>query len=233
MAFALAAVESWVFDLDNTLYRADSRLFDQVDHRMGAFIAAELNLDWPTARHLQKDYFRRYGTTLSGLMAEHGIDPHAFLAYVHQIDLSPLSPDPRLARALARLGGRKLVYTNGSADHARRVLERLGIDAHFEDVFDIVAGGFVPKPDPQSYTALVRRHGLDPERSVLLEDMPGNLAPASRLGMTTVWVRTDSSWATASGEEPHIHYVTDDLPTWLESVAAAPAIHGQAGPAGD
>jgi putative hydrolase of the HAD superfamily len=213
-------VETWIFDLDNTLYPASCRLFDQVDRRIGEFIAEHLGVDPVEARRLQKAYFREYGTTLNGLMARHGVDPQRYLDYVHRIDLSPVSPSPALATALARLPGRKLVYTNGSAAHADRVMDRLGVREHFSAVFDIVAGDFVPKPKEESYRALVERHAIAPRRAALIEDLPQNLLPAAALGMTTVLVRTDVEWAQAGAEGEHIHHATDDLVVWLERVVA-------------
>ena len=218
---AFAHVETWIFDLDNTLYPASSRLFDQVDRRIGAFIAEAFALDPLEARQLQKHYFRTYGTTLRGLMSERGVDPHVFLDYVHRIDRSGLEPDPALDLALARLAGRKLVFTNGSADHAAQVMERLGIARHFEAVFDVVAAGFLPKPDPATYRLLCERHGIAPARAAMIDDIARNLAPAAAIGMTTVWLMTDSQFANAGADEAHVHHRTPNLTTFLESVIAA------------
>jgi putative hydrolase of the HAD superfamily len=214
----------WVFDLDNTLYPASSRLFDQVERRMGAFVQETLNIADPdAARRVQKQYLREHGTTLRGLMDRHGVDPDAFMAYVHAIDLSPLAPDPALDAALGELPGRKLIFTNGPDTHAAAVLDRLGVARHFEALVDFAATGHVPKPDPAAYTALLRSHAVMPERAVFLDDMPRNLAPAAELGMTTVWVENDSPWARLdhTGEEPFIHHRTRDLPGWLQRRTAA------------
>lgn len=211
-------VETWIFDLDNTLYPASCRLFDQVDRRIGEFIAEHLGVGAVEARRLQKLYFREYGTTLSGLMARHAVDPGRYLDYVHRIDLSAVSPSPALAVALARLPGRKLIYTNGSVPHAERVMERLGVREHFGAVFDIVAGNFVPKPKEESYRALIERHTVEPQRAALIEDLPQNLLPAAALGMTTILVRTDVEWAQEGADGEHIHHVTGDLVVWLEGV---------------
>jgi putative hydrolase of the HAD superfamily len=150
-------------------------------------------------------------------MVNHGIDPHEYLEFVHRIDHSPIRPDARLDRALSLLPGRKLVFTNGSVDHAAKVMGRLGVARHFSDVFDIAAAKFTPKPEPEPYRALLARHDIRPERAVMIDDMPRNLEPAAALGMTTVWVRTDVEWAQPPAETPFIHHVTDDLPAWLES----------------
>jgi putative hydrolase of the HAD superfamily len=210
-----AQVETWVFDLDNTLYPASSNLFAQVHVRMTEFIAGYLDVDAEEARRLQRSYFREHGTTLRGLMTVHGLDPQRFLDFVHEIDLSVLPPAVELDRALAALPGRKLVFTNGSTRHAERILEHLGLAGHFTGIFDIAAAGYIPKPDPAGYAALVERFGVTAHRSAMVEDMAKNLVPAAALGMTTVWVRTDHDWAVEGSSEPHVHHVTDDLPRWL------------------
>jgi putative hydrolase of the HAD superfamily len=220
-ATGLEQVDTWIFDLDNTLYPASCRLFDQVDRLIGRFIEIELGLDAVAARALQKRYFREHGTTLAGLMRHHAIDPHEFLEFVHQIDLAPVQPNPALDRALARLPGRKLVYTNGSVAHAERVMRRLGVQPHFEAVFDIVAGEFVPKPEAASYRRLIERHAIDPTRAVLIEDLPKNLVPAAALGMATVLVATDCEWAAEHAAGDHVHHRADDLVAWIEAAADA------------
>ena len=212
----------WLFDLDNTLYPSSCRLFDQVDRRMGEFVQMALGLDDPTeARRLQKKYLREHGTTLRGLMDNHGVAPDDYLAYVHAIDLSPVAPNPALDTALAALPGRKLIFTNGSQAHAAGVLDRLGVARHFEAVFDIADAAYRPKPDRYAYETVMRRHTLTPETTVFLDDMPRNLEPAAALGMTTVWVVTDSEWSRLdnTGEEPFVHHRTDDLTGWLQAWA--------------
>ena len=216
----LANAEAWVFDLDNTLYPASCNLFAQVDERMRAFISRILDLDPDAAYRLQKQYFRDYGTTLRGLMDRHDLDPTPYLEHVHAIDLSPVAPSPALDEALRRLPGRKIVFTNASADYAGRVLDRLGVSAHFEAVYDIVDADYRPKPVPRVYDDLVARHGLTPQRSVMVEDIARNLAPAAALGMTTVWVRTDSPWSAEGADGGYVDHVTDDLVTWLKAVVA-------------
>lgn len=215
----LSAAESWVFDLDNTLYPASSRLFDQVDWRITDFVARFLRLERTEARAVQKRYFREFGTTMRGLMARHGLDPAEFLEYVHDIDLSPIAPDPRLSSALARLPGRKIVFTNGSEGHARRIMQHLGVAEHFDDVWDIVDSGYVPKPDPDTYARMVHRHAIEPSTAVMVEDMAKNLKPAAEMGMTCVWVRTDSAFGRDGHHEDHVHHEVDDLGGWLEEVA--------------
>ncbi|HEX9570155.1 MAG TPA: pyrimidine 5'-nucleotidase [Rhodospirillales bacterium] len=219
----LFEAEAWVFDLDNTLYPASSNLFQQVDRRMTLFIAEFLSLDSETAYKLQKTYFREHGTTMRGLMNVHGIDPGPFLEFVHDIDLAPVAPDPALDAALARLPGRKIVFTNGPTDHALRVMDRLAVRRHFEAVFDIVEADYVPKPEPRAYEALVRRYGLNPPATVMVEDLARNLAPAAAMGMTTVWVRAPLPGGTpdAGNDAQVADHVIDDLSGWLGELTAA------------
>jgi len=216
---AFGHVSDWIFDLDNTLYPASCRLFDQVDVLIGRYIAELLSIDPVAARKIQKDFFREHGTTLRGLMSEHGVDPHEFLDYVHAIDRSPVAPNPALADALDRLPGRKFIFTNGSVSHAEAVLDRLGALGRFEDIFDIVAAEFEPKPRMAPYRALVDRNGIVASRAVMIDDLPVNLAPAAELGMTTVLVRTDSDWAQHDADGDHVHHVIDDLASWLVGIA--------------
>ncbi len=221
---ALDHVRDWVFDLDNTLYPADCRLFDQIDKRMGEFISGLLDLDLPAARRIQKDYFHHYGTTLRGLMDNHGVDPDHFLTYVHEIDCSVVPESPALVAVLDRLAGRKLVFTNGPHSHAKTVLERLGVHGHFDGIFDVADAGYIPKPDPQCYRSLISTHGIDPKGAILFEDIARNLEPAADFGMTTVLVTSAADRDTPPDlpqDADHIHHVTDDLVGWLERVAAA------------
>jgi len=197
-----SAIDTWIFDLDNTLYPASCNLFDQIHRRMGEFIAGLLGVDLDQAKRLQRIYFREHGTTLRGLMKIHDIDPRSFLDHVHRIDLSPIQADAPLVAALAALPGQKLVFTNGTVRHAENILGHLGIAGQFSGVFDIADCGYVPKPDPAGYAALVRRFGIVPRRAAMIEDMARNLAPAAALGMTTVWLRGTIEWARASRGAP-------------------------------
>lgn len=215
----------WIFDLDNTLYPAESNLFAQVDQRMGGFIAELLGVPFAEARRIQKDFYYRYGTTLSGLMQEHGITPEAFLDYVHDIDLAPISPAPQLAAAITALPGRKFVFTNGSLRHAERVTEKLGIAHVFDDVFDIAAAGYVPKPNAEAYAAFSKRFGIAPDAAAMFEDLPHNLEAPHALGMVTVLVRSSfadhpsqakiDAWDTLP---VHVHHYTEDLTGFVETV---------------
>ena len=216
--------ETWVFDLDNTLYSPRYDLFELVDERIAGFIVAALGLDAVEARRIQKDYFRRYGTTLRGLMLDHAVDPKAFLDFVHAVDVTRVPPNPGLDRALARLGGRKVIFTNATARHAENVIERLGVAGRFEAIFDIVDADYVPKPHPDTYSTLVERHRIDPRRAIIVDDIARNLAPAAEMGMTTVWVRNDTPWGREGSDGAHVDHAIDDLAEWLtEIVDGAPA----------
>lgn len=219
----LRHAEAWVFDLDNTLYSATYNLFGQIDDRMRAYIAEFLGVGLEDAYRLQKRYFREYGTSLHGLMHRHGMDPEPFLDFVHDIDITVLPPSPGLEAALARLPGRKLVFTNASTRHAERVMAKLGISHHFDAVFDIIEADYRPKPEPEPYAILVQRHGLDAGKTVMVEDIARNLAPAAALGMTTVWIRNDTEHGIAGADGGFIDHVVDDLVAWLETVLDAPA----------
>lgn len=210
----------WIFDLDNTLYPASCNLFHQVDMRMTAFIADFLKLPHDEARAIQKQYYRTYGTTLRGLMREHGMDAARFLDYVHEIDVTPVPPSPELRATLSRLAGRKLIFTNGSHRHAENVVNRLGIGDQFEAIFDIVAADYVPKPDPAPYEAFLRRHGVAPAAACMLEDLPRNLLPAHSLGMATVLVKGTHFLTDVDAAGDHIHHVTENLQEWLDKACS-------------
>ncbi len=216
----LLQAECWVFDLDNTLYPATSGVFAQVDKKMTRFIADFLDMDLDEAGALRRTYYLEHGTTLSGLMALHGMEPEAFLDYVHNIDLGQVTPDPELNQALSRLQGRKIIFTNGPTSHAEKVLERLSIGHHFEAVFDIIGAGYIPKPRPEPYGALVNRHQLKPGETVMVEDLARNLAPAAEMGMTTVWVRPDTGAGLDSPLPEYVDHVVDDLVRWLGALTA-------------
>ena len=214
MLAALAHIRAWVFDLDNTLYPASAALFPLIDRRMTRFVADQLGLDDDEAFRRQKQWFLDHGTTLSGLMAEHAVDPHAFLAFVHDIDMASLAPNEALAAALALLPGRKLVFTNGDEPYARHVLDRLGLSDSFEAIHDIHATAYRPKPHPDAYRGLCDTYSLDPTTCLFAEDMARNLRPAKAIGMTTVWVDNGSE----QGHDPDrgfIDYTTSDIGQWL------------------
>lgn len=217
-------VETWVFDLDNTLY-PHHLLWQQVDDRIRAYVAEFLKVTADEAFRVQKDYYKRYGTTMRGLMTEHGLDPDAYLDYVHKIDHSPLEPNPALGDALEKLPGRKLILTNGTVAHADAVLKRLEIDKHFEDVFDIVAAELEPKPKAVTYERFLKRHGVDPLKASMFEDLSRNLEVPHTLGMTTVLVVPSGQrevfreeWELEGRGDPHVDHVTDDLAGFLAKV---------------
>jgi putative hydrolase of the HAD superfamily len=208
-------IDTWIFDLDNTLYAASSGVFDQISRRMTAYVARTLGIDADQALLVQKDLFRRYGTTMRGMMLLHDIDPHDYMSDVHDVDLSHLILHDVLDQALTALPGRKLVHTNASVRYAEDVLRRIGIDRHFEGIFDIAAADWLPKPENAGYEALRRRFNVDPTRSAMFEDMACNLKPAHEAGMMTVWVQTHNDWASDASFEAYIHHRTNDLPGWL------------------
>jgi putative hydrolase of the HAD superfamily len=222
---AFAHVETWVFDLDNTLYPHHLNLWQQVDERIRDYIAGLLAVTREEAFRLQKDYYRRYGTSMRGLMTEHGMKPDDFLDFVHQIDHSPLTPNAALGAAIERLPGRKLILTNGTRRHADAVLARLELDRHFEDVFDIVAAELEPKPSPQTYDRFLAAHGVDAAKAAMFEDLARNLAVPHALGMTTVLVVPEHTrevfregWELEGRDAPHVDHVTDDLVAFLERI---------------
>ena len=220
-------VDIWIFDLDNTLYPAHADLFAQVDERMGTYVAKLLNMEREAAHLLQKDYYKRYGTTLRGLMMEHGINPDGFLEFVHDIDHSRLEADPRLADAISALPGRCFIMTNGTVAHAQAVSERLGLGTHFEDIFDIVAADLVPKPHADTYARFWSKHGIEPGRAAMFEDLSRNLKVPHENGMRTVLVVPEGTrevfredWELEGRSAPHVQYVTDDLAGFLERIIA-------------
>lgn len=219
------ATRVWVFDLDNTLYPSACNLFAEVDRRMASFIAQLLGVPIEHARYLQKSYYHDYGTTLTGLIKLHKIEPQDFLEFVHDIDLSPLSEAPDLVAALAALPGRRIIFTNGSRRHAERVAEKLGVLHLMEDICDIAACDFVAKPSPDAFKRMVERHGVSSNEAAMFEDMPHNLEAAHALGMTTVLVHSDYMDHPAQAQmrkwtqlPEHIHHATDDLTAFLNKL---------------
>ncbi|MGF6861159.1 putative hydrolase of the HAD superfamily [Rhodobacteraceae bacterium MBR-64] len=206
-------VRAWVFDLDNTLYPPEARLFDQIEARMVAFVMRALGLDRASADRLRADYLARYGTTLAGLMAVHGLDPADYLIEVHDIDLSHLAPEPALASAIAALPGRKIVYTNGTRAYATRVLAARGLSGNFDAVYGVHEAGYLPKPDPRAFQTVFARDGIDASRAAMFEDDPRNLTAPHAMGMRTVHV------AAKPAPADHIHHHTDDLAAFLHRLA--------------
>jgi putative hydrolase of the HAD superfamily len=226
---AFAHVETWVFDLDNTLYPRHLNLWQQVDERIRAYIAAFLKVGTEEAFRLQKDYYKRYGTSMRGLMTEHGMNPDDYLAYVHAIDHSPLEPNPALGAAIEKLPGRKLILTNGTRAHADAVTRRLDIHMHFDDVFGINEADLMPKPLPQTYDKFLKLHDVDPTRAAMFEDLARNLTVPHALGMTTVLVVPEGSrevfreaWEMEGRDADHVDHVTDDLTGFLARITTRP-----------
>ena len=211
-------IRDWIFDLDNCLYPASSGLFDLIDERMAAYIQRLLDCPPEEAKRVQKAHFHQHGTTLAGLMKDHEIDPHDFLTDVHDVPLDRVQPDDRLSRLLPLLPGRRFVFTNGDAPYARRVLERIGVGEHFDDLHDIHASGYRAKPDPHGYELLCERFGIDPAEALLVDDMVQNLGPAKALGMTTIWVDNGSERGNHNYDDGIVDQRITDVGDWLESI---------------
>lgn len=209
-------ISAWVFDLDNTLYPASANVFAQVDVKMREYVAQFLKIDQDEAHRIQKSYFREYGTTMRGMMTHHNMDPAPFLDYVHNIDVDMVPPSPALSDVLGELSGKKYIFTNASTGHAERILARLGIAQHFDGIFDIVDAGYQPKPNPEIYDLFVEKFQIDPQTSIMVEDIARNLEPAAALGMQCLWIKTDTKWGKDGVGEPYVHYETDDLVSWLQ-----------------
>ncbi|MDB5460340.1 MAG: pyrimidine 5-nucleotidase family protein [Caulobacteraceae bacterium] len=209
----LAHVDVWLFDLDNTLYPPEAEFMSLIEGRMTQFVARETGLSRAEAYALQKRYLSEHGTTLAGLMANHGVNPEAFLDEVHDVSMAGLVPDPELRQAIAALPGRRLVFTNGDKNHAERVLARLQLDDLFEATFHIALADYIPKPHPQTFRRMIEAHDVDPRRTAFFEDSARNLAPAFDLGMTTVLVGPHAF----EGDAPYVHHRTDNLTAFLRS----------------
>ena len=224
---SLSHVTDWVFDLDNTLYPRECNLFAQIDLLISEYMVSVTQLPYEEARALQKTYYRDYGTTLNGLMQRHAVDPDHFLRTVHAIDYSPVSAHPDLLAAIRGLPGRKFILTNGDVGHATSVLKRLGdADALFEDIFDIRAMSFHPKPLPEAYQTFFDRHGIDAQRAAMFDDLEKNLKVPDETGMVTVQVIAGEgfvheqveAWELERTGSPHVHHVTADLAGFLRKL---------------
>ena len=203
-------VTQWVFDLDNTLYPPEARLFDQIEVKMSAYVMASLGVDQTTADQLRRDYWRDYGTTLAGLMREHNVDPGPYLFDVHDIDLSHLNKDTALASAIDTLPGRKIVYTNGTAPYARQVLAARGLDQVFEAVYGVEEANFLPKPELEAFETIFALDGIQPRQAAMFEDEARNLQVPHSLGMQTIHV------APAPVTAPYLQHHTNNLRQFLE-----------------
>lgn len=224
---SLSHVTDWVFDLDNTLYPRSCNLFAQIDLLITQYMMDLTKLAFAEARALQKAYYRDCGTTLNGLMQRHEVDPEHFLGTVHKIDYSPVEAQPELVATIRALPGRKFILTNGDVGHARAVLERLGgADELFEDIFDIRAMAYKPKPLPEAYAAFLTAHGIDARRAAMFDDLEKNLVVPHETGMTTVQVvaaedfthEQVDAWELGRSSGAHVHHVTDDLADFLKTL---------------
>ena len=207
----------WIFDLDNTLYDADSHVFGQIDLKMGGYIADLMGISYDEARIIQKQYLRDHGTTLKGLMDNHNIDPQEYMDYVHDVDVSPIKFDKILKEAIHALEGPKYIFTNGDIAHAERILSRLKMENSFDGVFDIAQSDFIPKPQQAPYEAMVNHFSINPKDAVMVEDMARNLSPAHHMGMATIWLNTGTEWGALDHEPDHITHEITDLPQWLDT----------------
>jgi len=226
---AFAGRDVWVFDLDNTLYPADHEVFAAIGDRMTAFITRTAGVDWDAALKLREKYFHTYGATVVGLVKHHGIDASDFLRDVHDVPLDTVEPDPELAGLIARLTGRRIVFTNGGRDYAHRILARLGVDKAFDSVFALEDAGLVPKPERAAFERLIAACHVDPLRAVMFEDHLRNLEPAADLGFATVLV------GAAAAPAPYVHHAAPRLHAFLravldnQSLTAAPASPSERG----
>ncbi len=217
MRNALPRIKTWVFDLDNTLYPETSDLFPQVEKLMGKFIVQKLGVSEYMALYYQKTYFANYGTTLAGLMRHHGVDPNEYMDYVHNIDYTIIPANPALNAILQNMPAKKVIYTNGSVDHAHKVLFQLGIDPKiFDYIFDVSHAGYIPKPAPQAFDKVFAQFDIDFKSAAMVEDIAKNLVHPKNLGMTTILMK--SSGHLAMDLVPYIDYIHDDIAQLLQYV---------------
>jgi putative hydrolase of the HAD superfamily len=214
----LTNIRYWIFDLDNTLYSGQTQVFSEVDKKMSAFISEKMNVNLVKAKEIQKKYFYEYGTTLSGLMKQDGIDPHDFLEFVHDIDISWLPKDLKLREELIKIKDKKIIFTNGSHAHVENVTKQLGIDGLFDGAFDIVDANFTPKPHLEPYKKLIQKFDINPNQSILIEDIAHNLEQAKNLGMKTCWLENEESFAKKDSDKPYIDYKIKNLPSFLQEI---------------
>ena len=211
-------VEDWVFDLDNTIYPAKSNLFARVAQKMTSFLMQEFSIPEDEAAALKTRLFRQYGTTMHGLMQEYGMDSAPFLRYVHDIDVSDITHDTELDDLLARLPGRKHIFTNGTVAHAENITGAFGVRHHFDFIFDIVGANHEPKPAMRPYEMFLSQSGINPAKAVMIEDMAVNLKAPAALGMGTIWIEHDHEWARAGSEQDYVHYQSADIKSCLREI---------------
>ena len=213
-------IDTWIFDLDNTLYSADSGIFQQVHQLMGEFIKNYLKVDLKEAKKIQSKYYKEHGTTLKGLMDNYGVDPDHFLAEVHKLDYSIVSSNESLNLELKKLNGKKIIYTNANMQHTIDVLERIGLTNFFDEIFDIKMANYVPKPAIKPYKQIIEKFDLNPNSSAMFDDIAKNLVPAKKVGFTSVWI--DAGYENFSDDikssKKYLDYTTTDLHLFLEKV---------------
>ena len=214
----LLDIKYWIFDLDNTLYSGQTKVFAEVSKNMSAYISKKLDIDLIKAKELQKKYFYENGTTLSGLMKYDKIDPHEFLEFVHNIDISWLPKDLLLRQELIKIKEKKYIFTNGSHSHVKNVTKQLGIEDLFDDAFAITDANFIPKPNIESYKKMIKKFDLDPKKSILIEDIAHNLEQAKNLGMKTCWLENNETFAKKDADKPYIDYKIKSLPSFLQEI---------------
>ena len=214
----LLKIKFWLFDLDNTLYSGATKVFDQVDKKMTQYISSKLNISKEEAKKIQKNYFVEYNTTLNGMIKNHKINANEFLEFVHDVDLSFLKEDKQLDEQIEKIKGKKIIFTNGSKAHAKNVTKRLGIERHFDDIFDIVSADFIPKPSMVTYKKIIEKYKIEPQYSIFFEDIARNLKPAYELGMKTVWIINEEPWAAEFSNSSFINYKTEKLSKFLKEV---------------
>ena len=213
-------IDTWIFDLDNTLYSADSGIFQQVHKLMGKFIVEHLNVNINEAKNIQRKYYRKHGTTLRGLMDNHGIDPDSFLEEVHKLDYSIVSPNLKLAKDLENLNGKKFIFTNANKKHADSILDKLQIANLFEGIFDIKMANYIPKPEIQTYEKLIETYNINPNTTIMFDDIAKNLVPASKIGFTTVWIDVghENFSDDIASSKKYLDHLTKDLSNWLSNI---------------
>ena len=213
-------INTWIFDLDNTLYSADSGIFQQVHTLMGKFVSAHLNIDIKKAKELQRKYYRQHGTTLRGMMDNHNVDPDHFLSEVHQLDYSIVDPNFKLNRELKKLKGRKIIYTNANRQHANDILIRLELTNMFDEIFDIKTANYIPKPEASPYEQIISEFNIDPITTIMFDDIAKNLVPAKNVGFASVWI--DVGYENFSDDiaksKKYLDYETKDLSLFLDEV---------------
>ena len=213
-------INTWIFDLDNTLYSADSGIFQQVSELMGKFLADHLKINLDEAKKIQKKYYKQHGTTLRGMMDNHGTDPDLFLREVHKLDYSIVGPNQKLNKELKKLRGKKIIYTNANLQHVNDVLLRLELTNFFDEIFDIKMANYIPKPEILPYKEIIDKLGIDPESAAMFDDIAKNLVPAKNVGFTSIWINAgyENFSDDIKNSENYLDYQTKDLSLFLDAV---------------